>query len=442
MPKKLVRTSDMQVVSGLQVNEGYCALSYSWNQSGDSVVDEFTGKEKRDDQGKHKIVYPAKKIRQKPRGRKRIPHKVRLVKFEGLIQQICKDFNIKYIWYDQMCINQDDMEEKREEIRHMHRIYSNAYCTVALVPELQVRKYISKRTDILYSECTKEHDRVFALANIFPEVMSKITVDYDQSLHDLLIQFYGALAEHDLSVLCFKRRGYSRLYKSIAGTHPTEADPNYIGFPLESHRLPSWTGVAGEHYQMGQLKTNFQNYCINGGTLEVTCIAVTNNNRSIAPPLVFESTDIPPIPKVKAQGVYYLAIIAQLPDYGTKTVYLISERAILDKAGIQALSKKCSLLSFLLPIKKENLCWLDRAVEKDHTLVDDINLTEDISDTSRQLVMLSEISFPVSDDFTTCYYPVVKKDGDHYKAIGICILDDPELLLAGYTPAKQTYRIQ
>ncbi|KAI7853053.1 hypothetical protein BDC45DRAFT_536892 [Circinella umbellata] len=38
MPTKLIRTSDMQVVQGSQVNEGYCALSYSWNQTRDTLL--------------------------------------------------------------------------------------------------------------------------------------------------------------------------------------------------------------------------------------------------------------------------------------------------------------------------------------------------------------------------------------------------------------------
>ncbi|KAI9271525.1 hypothetical protein BDA99DRAFT_534011 [Phascolomyces articulosus] len=44
MPTKLVRISDMKVVDGSQVNEGYCALSYSWNQSGDILIDGKTEK--------------------------------------------------------------------------------------------------------------------------------------------------------------------------------------------------------------------------------------------------------------------------------------------------------------------------------------------------------------------------------------------------------------
>ncbi|KAI9251464.1 hypothetical protein BDA99DRAFT_541452 [Phascolomyces articulosus] len=121
MPTKLVRISDMKAVDGSQVNEGYCALSYSWNQSGDILFDETTGKSKRIDEGKHKII--------------RIYGSYEYVKFEVIIQEICQQFNIKYIWYDQLCINQDDKDEKQHEICNMYHIYENAYCTVALVPD-------------------------------------------------------------------------------------------------------------------------------------------------------------------------------------------------------------------------------------------------------------------------------------------------------------------
>ncbi|KAI9271887.1 hypothetical protein BDA99DRAFT_595139 [Phascolomyces articulosus] len=167
MPTKLVRISDMKVVNGSQVNEGYCALSYLWKQSGDILLDETIGKYVRIDEGKHKIIFyddifpdmiiPYQKIW--------IDYKygsiktwsklskmyqvleiidnenyyftktIKYVKFEGIIQQICQQFNIKYIWYDQLCINQDNKDEKQHEIRNIHHIYENAYCTVALVPD-------------------------------------------------------------------------------------------------------------------------------------------------------------------------------------------------------------------------------------------------------------------------------------------------------------------
>ena len=35
MPLKVIRVSDMVVVPGNKVNEGYCALSYSWDHCGE-----------------------------------------------------------------------------------------------------------------------------------------------------------------------------------------------------------------------------------------------------------------------------------------------------------------------------------------------------------------------------------------------------------------------
>ena len=107
----------MKVVQGSKVHEGYCALSYSWNQSGEIVINE-TGKKSHRciDEGKH-IILPAKIVREKQRGRKRIPRKIKYVKFEKCIQEICKGFNVKYIWYDQMCINQND--ENKNIVRYV-----------------------------------------------------------------------------------------------------------------------------------------------------------------------------------------------------------------------------------------------------------------------------------------------------------------------------------
>ncbi|KAI9251355.1 hypothetical protein BDA99DRAFT_541347 [Phascolomyces articulosus] len=166
MPTKLVRISDMKVVNGSQVNEGYCALSYSWNQSGDIKQDD-NRKYVRVDDGEHKIIsydnifpdmiipnykmpieYEYKSIETWSKMSK-MYHVLKIIdnknyhftkttkhaKFEPVIQQICQQFNIKYIWYDQLCINQNNKKEKQREIRNMHQIYENAYCAVALVPE-------------------------------------------------------------------------------------------------------------------------------------------------------------------------------------------------------------------------------------------------------------------------------------------------------------------
>ncbi|KAI9250173.1 hypothetical protein BDA99DRAFT_608473 [Phascolomyces articulosus] len=244
MPTKLVRISDTQVVDGSQVNEGYCALSYSWNQSGEIQQDD-NGEYIRVDEGKHEIISYSNVSRDMMNRELSEKHRkifediiddkisyftktIKHVKFEGIIQQICQQFNIKYIWYDQLCINQDNDEEKKRELRKMYRIYENAYCTVALVPDVynvfflntMIHEYFkrlwtleealkSKRllfvgkdrhqwgentesyreihclikssseinvSQILYHahqrRNTKEHDRVFALIHLFPEFIN------------------------------------------------------------------------------------------------------------------------------------------------------------------------------------------------------------------------------------------------------------------------------
>ncbi|KAI9268229.1 hypothetical protein BDA99DRAFT_598118 [Phascolomyces articulosus] len=100
MSTKLVCISDMEIVYGSQIN---------FNDSDDSLeyTDIFEGEAK-------------------------------YVKFERIIQQICKDFYIKYICFDQMCTNQNDKEEKHNEIRKVHHIYDDVYCTVALVLDINV----------------------------------------------------------------------------------------------------------------------------------------------------------------------------------------------------------------------------------------------------------------------------------------------------------------
>ncbi|KAG2218006.1 hypothetical protein INT45_001549 [Circinella minor] len=59
----------------------------------------------------------------------------RYVTYDQLLQQVCKDFQIEYVWYDKVCIDQADNEAKSNEIKQMHKIYCNARYTVAMVSE-------------------------------------------------------------------------------------------------------------------------------------------------------------------------------------------------------------------------------------------------------------------------------------------------------------------
>ncbi|KAI8143093.1 hypothetical protein BJV82DRAFT_116705 [Fennellomyces sp. T-0311] len=97
--------------------------------------------------------------------------------------------------------------------------------------------YPKKRTS------SKAYDQIFALTNIFPELMDKITFSYDQPLHDLMFNFYRALAQKDISVLLF-------------GTpvDPDAGDQITTTRQSKSSLLPSWTGANGVHVPQFALK--------------------------------------------------------------------------------------------------------------------------------------------------------------------------------------------
>ncbi|KAI9276755.1 heterokaryon incompatibility protein-domain-containing protein [Phascolomyces articulosus] len=161
-PTKLVRISDMKVVDSSQVHEGYCALSYSWSWSGDYALDKVRNKYVRIDDGKHKIISIDKEAQHTEEEKeKEIPcTKVKYVQFKDVIQQICQQFNIKYLWFDQMCINQHHKEEKYREIKKMHTIYDNAHCTLVLVPEFRV--------DVMMNDHFFEKEQFYHLLPDYP----------------------------------------------------------------------------------------------------------------------------------------------------------------------------------------------------------------------------------------------------------------------------------
>ncbi|KAI9249788.1 hypothetical protein BDA99DRAFT_590003 [Phascolomyces articulosus] len=340
-------------VPGKQVETGYCALSYAWEQSGD-VVQKENGEYDCIDSGRHCIVegydtgkngfFP--KIRRMLRRKKRdsvtmiptgeeenkfevqflpstrIKATIKRVTYEELLQQICKDFEIEYLWYDKICIDQSDHEIKLREIKQMHKIYSNACYTVAIVPEVHIydpkdfdisnsfrdtteasikawvdmtvrslwwkrswtleETISSKRILVIgtdthfwqhslltcdipttydtfsiwmldfanqqqggggvnqalsqthFRSSSKEHDKIFSLANIFPDMFKNMKINYEIDIKTTLNHFYRTIAIHDISILCFG----SNLFKN-----GEEIRVN----TMKNYNLPSWTGVSGEH---------------------------------------------------------------------------------------------------------------------------------------------------------------------------------------------------
>ncbi|KAI7848991.1 heterokaryon incompatibility protein-domain-containing protein [Circinella umbellata] len=324
----------MQRVPGTDATDGYCTLSYSWNYSGDLIKGEDDEYECID-YGKHKLIFKTKE------DGSFFDHEIKEVKFEQLLQQLCKDFNIEYIWYDKMCIDQNDKVAKHTEIENMHQIYRSAAYSVAMIPEMSIpesvesvswtsgimnisrvvnnekfheREVIEKcLDDICQSQwfkrmwtleeaimsnhivfvgrnahlwnasriffgagfflsvpmehiedlfelftnstpsanvalrqaharvTTKEHDRAYALANVFADII-EVKVNYDIPALSAISDFYSDLIENDLSVLCF---GKSR--------------HDYNSTLREYYDLPSWTGIHGCHLRSDAKLVNIDN---------------------------------------------------------------------------------------------------------------------------------------------------------------------------------------
>ncbi|KAI9262289.1 hypothetical protein BDA99DRAFT_572232 [Phascolomyces articulosus] len=335
-PTYLIRVSDWKKVPGKEVETDYCALSYVWEQSGD-VVQKENGEYDCTDKSRHCIVegYDMNngdlttmtlteeekyEVQFLPSTRSKAT--IKSVTYEELLQQICKDFEIEHLWYDKICIDQSDDEIKLREIKQMHKIYSNACYTVAIVPEVHIydpkdfdtinpvhddteastkarrcmaqkslwwkrswtleETMSSKRILVIgtdthfwqhsfhtcdiptsgdefsiwmldfanqqqgggsvnqalsqahFRTSSKEHDKIFSLANIFPDMFKNMEIDYEIDIKTTFHHFYRTIATHDLSILCFG----SNLFN-----YGEEIRVNTI----KNHNLPSWTGVSGKH---------------------------------------------------------------------------------------------------------------------------------------------------------------------------------------------------
>ncbi|KAI9244677.1 hypothetical protein BDA99DRAFT_594265 [Phascolomyces articulosus] len=280
-PTHLIRVSDLEKVPGEEATNGYCALSYCWEQSGE-IVQENDG-----------------------------------------YKCIDNDFQIEYLWYDKVCIDQSDMKARQQEIKQMHRIYGNACYTVAFIPEVGITdsnnfhtisdKYpsatkahieavqniwvesswrkrswtleevmMSKRILIVgananlwqhslhtcnipithnlfsawmldfhnqhggggsanqalseahFRTSSREHDKIFSLASIFHDMFKDIKNDYTSDVKTTFHNFYRTVATNDLSILCFG----SDLELDESKTHINT---------MKDYQLPTWTGVDGAH---------------------------------------------------------------------------------------------------------------------------------------------------------------------------------------------------
>lgn len=209
-----------------------------------------------------------------------------------------KNTNIHYRtqWFKRLwTFGEAILSEKMLFVGTTHHIWTEDM----VCPQTELGSYLFSQSprffqvnDILFyahiRTSTKDHDQVYALANIYPDMMKKLIIDYSQPFNDLLIKFYGLLAQKSISILLFT--GHEE-YKRI-GRKKDKDDSGGSNYEVSIQKfdLPSWTGVNGEHllswygdytpdsYSIRGFRCSFENYSISGRTMEVACAAVTRSS--------------------------------------------------------------------------------------------------------------------------------------------------------------------
>ncbi|KAI8148739.1 hypothetical protein BJV82DRAFT_589434 [Fennellomyces sp. T-0311] len=491
-PTWLVRVEDMELIPGSSINEHYWALSYSWNQSGEifkkpGTVDEYD----RIDEGKHTIVSKEKRL---------FRHTRTKVKFEGLIQQICKDFGIKYVWFDQMCINQGNHDEKLAEIKRMHLIYKSACCALALIPELKItgrdeefnidignpyvvqegqwstriwtleEAYMSKQvlfvgtnayfwsnwinlngnfkgyefidnirgegkwksgTALWYAKSrtsSKAHDRIFALANIFPELKDGITFSYKQPLTDLMVQFYTLLAQKDHSIICF-----GEPLAPIADSEMAKSREE------EAKLLPSWSGAQGAHVTHQWFKKGYTgelplDYSVDERIMRLTCNCIPVNIKTVddidvqdqvKDPNLYSDTGVPHHMYEFDDAIEHVKCTSEdksLTAINTTSELQESNNFYVEIHGLKA--------THFVPTRMLEEAIIVNTLSKPT----DIGAVFSLTDECTECLILSGIRF-------RRFHPIVKKHNDNYKAIGVCYIP-AELEFDSALEINQTFVIE
>ncbi|KAI9268875.1 hypothetical protein BDA99DRAFT_603088 [Phascolomyces articulosus] len=202
------------VVPGTEAKNGYCILSYCWEQSGEIIpkkqdVDSshHSGKSSSVeyeciDQGKHKIIQTVVMI---PEVKVNDP-----LDFE----QVIPNHGVK---------------------ARLDAITTSLHGSCWWKRRWTLEELMSSKPAAHFRDSPKQHDKIFALINIFPHMFDHIDIDYDKNVRAAFNDFYRyVITAGDLSLLCF-------------GSNLGLDDLPYKFSTMDEHNLPSWTGVKGRH---------------------------------------------------------------------------------------------------------------------------------------------------------------------------------------------------
>ena len=165
--------------------------------------------------------------------------------------------------------------------------------------------------------------------------------------------------------------------------------------------------------------------------MKVTCSGMTNNHHDTDLSFLesMTSEDIPPLPQVKAEDYCdrVPALVVRTPDSKNDkfiSLYVTSREEgrlyprveEIDIENVKQLSRFISI--------KENFQWISTKSQTSFTYIGFDWLTENLNDFDRY-VLLNGTEFKASSGNVYEYscYPVIKKHKDHYKMLGMCLVD-------------------
>lgn len=138
------------------VNDKYAALSYVW---GDLAVPQLTLQ-----RNTHRRLFTENGLADY---REDIPHTIKDA------MNLCQSMEVRYLWVDALCIDQEDLDDQIHQIEHMHVVYQMANFTIVAADGLDSWAGLSGMSP---REMTQHVETVgdFHLANVLPPYIHAI----------------------------------------------------------------------------------------------------------------------------------------------------------------------------------------------------------------------------------------------------------------------------
>ena len=182
--------------------------------------------------------------------------------------------------------------------------------------------------------------------------------------------------------------------------------------------------------------------------MQVTCTGLTNDQRKTTISALASITpdDTPPCPQTDDGSFWSLVIPVKLQgrtnDKSIRFYQSHMTAAGLSNVYLPYIIEFILLLAHFMSFKKEDIQWVPSDAVSNIWF--NLHCLTETLDNFSQYTLLTGVQFrypEATEEYASC--PVIKKNGDYYKAIGLCHIEDHVgCLLQNKTSKEQIYEIQ